>query len=337
MMNESSAVLIARAKDALRRGERTLARRLAQKAVALDRENLDGWLLLSGLSHPVASLTYAEKALKLAPNDHVVIKAFEWASRRLSLETNIDQDQTQAIYYPIPSVNQIPPMPVVETHKPVWLWTFAILILISIVFLGMEYVPSGCAHAEKKAAPLYQNDFAKPSLTPTVTMTPTPTQTPTLTPTSTPTNTPTATATFTPTPTATSTPYVAPTQEVVPLDDLEGHWIDIDLSEQRLYAYDGQTMVRSFLVSTGTYLHPTPVGRYSVYIKLRYTDMAGPGYYLPDVPYTMYFYSGYGIHGTYWHDNFGTPMSHGCINMVTEEAGWLYDWSFVGITVNIHN
>jgi len=123
MMNESSAALIIRAKAVLRQGDRTLARRLAQKAVALDRENVEGWLLLAGLSHPVAGLSYAEKALNLAPNDPVVIQAYEWASSRLPIETPIDQEQTQAIYYPVPSKNQLPPMPVVETHKPVWLWT----------------------------------------------------------------------------------------------------------------------------------------------------------------------------------------------------------------------
>lgn len=47
--------------------------------------------------------------------------------------------------------------------------------------------------------------------------------------------------------------------------------------------------------------------------------MTGPGYDLPNVPYTMYFYQGYGLHGTYWHNNFGTPMSHGCVNMPTPE------------------
>jgi lipoprotein-anchoring transpeptidase ErfK/SrfK len=113
-------------------------------------------------------------------------------------------------------------------------------------------------------------------------------------------------------------------------------WIDVDLSSQMLYAYEGDTIVRSFLVSTGTYLHPTVVGQFAVWTKLRYTDMSGPGYYLPDVPYTMYFYQGYGIHGTYWHDNFGTPMSHGCVNMRTEEAGWLFNWAYVGILVNVH-
>ena len=67
-----------------------------------------------------------------------------------------------------------------------------------------------------------------------------------------------------------------------------------------------------------------------------FTDMAGPGYYLPDVPYTMYFYRGYGLHGTYWHNNFGTPMSHGCVNMRTPDARWLFYWAPLGILVNIH-
>jgi lipoprotein-anchoring transpeptidase ErfK/SrfK len=65
--------------------------------------------------------------------------------------------------------------------------------------------------------------------------------------------------------------------------------------------------------------------------------MSGPGYYLPDVPYVMYFYESYGLHGTYWHNNFGTPMSHGCINFTIDDAGWLYNnWVSYGTVVNIH-
>jgi len=110
----------------------------------------------------------------------------------------------------------------------------------------------------------------------------------------------------------------------------------VDLSSQTLYAFDGDTLVNSFLVSTGTYLHPTVTGQFHVYVKLLSTLMTGPGYYLPNVPYTMYFYEGYGIHGTYWHDNFGHPMSHGCVNMRTSEAQWLFDWASVGTLVNVH-
>ena len=114
------------------------------------------------------------------------------------------------------------------------------------------------------------------------------------------------------------------------------HWIDVDLSQQRVYAYEGDTIVNSFLVSTGTWQTPTVTGRYNIWIKLRSTTMSGPGYYLTNVPFTMYFYKGYGLHGTYWHNNFGTPMSHGCVNLATPDAEWLYNFSSVGTVVNVH-
>lgn len=113
-------------------------------------------------------------------------------------------------------------------------------------------------------------------------------------------------------------------------------WIDVDLSNQMVYAYEGETVVNSFLVSTGTWLTPTVTGEYKIYVKYRSAPMSGPGYYLPDVPYIMYFYKGYGLHGTYWHSNFGTPMSHGCVNLRTNEAAWLYNWASVGTLVNVH-
>jgi len=112
-------------------------------------------------------------------------------------------------------------------------------------------------------------------------------------------------------------------------------WIYVDLSQQRVYAYEGDQVVNSFLVSTGTWLHPTVTGDFRVYVKYRLADMSGPGYYLPDVPYVMYFYDGYGLHGTYWHNNFGTPMSHGCVNLRTDDAGWLFNWASVGTPVQV--
>jgi lipoprotein-anchoring transpeptidase ErfK/SrfK len=115
--------------------------------------------------------------------------------------------------------------------------------------------------------------------------------------------------------------------------------IEIDLTNQRLYAYEGERKVFDFIVSTGKWGR-TPTGVFKIWIKLRSTKMEGGSqelgtyYYLPNVPYVMYFYNdqihkwrGYGIHGTYWHDNFGTPMSHGCINMRTEEVQQLYYWA----------
>jgi lipoprotein-anchoring transpeptidase ErfK/SrfK len=105
------------------------------------------------------------------------------------------------------------------------------------------------------------------------------------------------------------------------------------LSQQMLYAYEGDTLVRSTKVSTGTWRTPTVTGTYHIYLRYTSARMRGPGYDLPNVPYVMYFYKGYGMHGTYWHNNFGTPMSHGCVNMPTSEAEWAYYWSDYGTPV----
>ena len=114
-------------------------------------------------------------------------------------------------------------------------------------------------------------------------------------------------------------------------------WFDVDLSDQRMYAYEGDTLVRTFVVSTGTWQTPTVTGRFKVWIKLKSAPMSGPGYYLPDVPYIMYFYGDYGIHGTYWHNNFGVPMSHGCVNLSIPDAEWAYNFASVGTVVNVHD
>lgn len=109
-------------------------------------------------------------------------------------------------------------------------------------------------------------------------------------------------------------------------------WIEIDLSDQRLYAHNGDNIDYEFLVSSGKWA-PTPTGEFRIWIKLRYTLMHGGTkekhtyYYLPNVPYTQYFYNAYGLHGTYWHNNFGHPMSHGCVNLATPDAEKLFYWT----------
>lgn len=113
-------------------------------------------------------------------------------------------------------------------------------------------------------------------------------------------------------------------------------WVDVDLAAQLVRAYEGETLVNTFVVSTGTSRTPTVTGQFNIWIKLRTDDMSGPGYYLRDVPYVMYFYKGYGLHGTYWHNNFGTPMSHGCVNLTIEDSEWLYNFAEVGTLVNVH-
>jgi len=77
-------------------------------------------------------------------------------------------------------------------------------------------------------------------------------------------------------------------------------------------------------------------GAYKIYSMHPTYTMIGPGYNLPDVPYAMFFHKGYSIHGTYWHSNFGTPMSHGCVNMHTNDAAWVYGQAGIGTYVFVH-
>jgi LysM repeat protein len=114
-----------------------------------------------------------------------------------------------------------------------------------------------------------------------------------------------------------------------------GKQVVVDLSDQRLFAYDNGVLVRAVTVSTGLPGTPTVLGDYNVYVKYPAQTMSGPGYYLPDVPDVMYFYQGYALHGTYWHNNFGQPMSHGCVNMPTEESDWFFN-NFVDVGTPIH-
>ena len=120
-----------------------------------------------------------------------------------------------------------------------------------------------------------------------------------------------------------------------------GKWIDVNIGSQTITAYEGSTPVKSSLVSTGIAVHPTIVGRFAIYAKYTAIRMTGgtPGvdyYNLPNVPWTMFFYRGFAVHGTYWHHNFGTPMSHGCVNLSIPDAAWLYSFASVGTLVNVH-
>ncbi len=110
-------------------------------------------------------------------------------------------------------------------------------------------------------------------------------------------------------------------------------WIDVDLSAQRVTAYEGLTAVRTFIISSGLPRTPTVTGVFRIQSKVTAQLMEGGSredgdyYYLPNVPWVQFFYQGYSFHGAYWHDQFGRPMSHGCINMRTEDAKWLFDWT----------
>lgn len=127
----------------------------------------------------------------------------------------------------------------------------------------------------------------------------------------------------------------APSANPAPPTITTGKQIVVKLAAQRVFAYENGQLLREFVVSTGLPATPTVTGDYAIYVKYDSQTMAGPDYYLPGVPWVMYFYRGYGFHGTYWHNNFGQPMSHGCVNMRTAEAEWLYMWAPIGTPVHV--
>jgi lipoprotein-anchoring transpeptidase ErfK/SrfK len=192
---------------------------------------------------------------------------------------------------------------------------------------GASVLPASVATPEPPVPTQRPTDL--PTVVPTETLLPTPE----------PTETPASLAMEIIPPTPTSAyvpPTYSPPRQVYASSGNGARWIDVDLTHQRVYAYEGDVVVNSFVVSTGTWRTPTVTGKYKVYVKYRSANMSGPGYFLPDVPYIMYFHKGYGLHGTYWHNNFGTPMSHGCVNLSIPDAEWLYNWASVGTVVNVH-
>jgi len=310
------------AREALSRGDIPEARRFARLAVKRDPHSEKGWLTLAAVSEPRAGLAYAARALEINPKSEPAKKAIRWLVRRLT--TGERKAALREARIPDDLLPRITPLEVLAQRR----------ILPSRVFISSILLAAGVgiwlggAPASALQPQTYQQPLAKATMTPT------------------PTNTPTATPTATATPTSTPTPTVTPTPKVsylstynIPQDELanEGRWVDVDLSAQTVTAFDGDTLVKSFIVSTGTSAHPTVTGQFRVYTQLSSTAMAGPGYYLPGVPFTQYFYKGYALHGTYWHDNFGVPMSHGCVNLRTPDAEWLFDFASIGTLVNVHN
>lgn len=135
-------------------------------------------------------------------------------------------------------------------------------------------------------------------------------------------------------------PAPLPVPSAAPVTPSAGKWMDVNIGKQTITAYQGNTPLKSVLVSTGVSWHPTPAGRFAVYTKITSQTMSGgvgaDSYYLPGVPWVMFFTGAYAIHGTYWHRNFGTPMSHGCVNLTIEDAKWFFDWAEVGTPVISH-
>lgn len=118
-------------------------------------------------------------------------------------------------------------------------------------------------------------------------------------------------------------------------------WVEVDLSDKKLYAWEGNRKVYEFLISTGRPGYETPTGEFRVWRKVRSQRYKGgipgtSGYYnLPNVPYSLFFggngldnWKGYALHGAYWHNDFGIKnRSSGCVNLRPVDAGKLYLWA----------
>ncbi len=122
---------------------------------------------------------------------------------------------------------------------------------------------------------------------------------------------------------------------VTPIARPEGidteRWIAINLYEEVVIAYEGDTPVFATLTATGLPRWPTLEGLFHIYFRRPRHDMSWgtPGndfYYLEEVPWTMFFDEGRALHGAYWHDGFGFRRSHGCVNLSITDAYWLYHW-----------
>ena len=107
-------------------------------------------------------------------------------------------------------------------------------------------------------------------------------------------------------------------------------WIDIDLAEQVLVAYEGTRPVFATLISSGQRKR-TPTGTFRIWIKFAETEMTGVvkgrSYQVADVPWTMFFHGGFALHAAYWHDKFGNRASSGCVNLAPADARLLYRWT----------
>ncbi|MDO9547183.1 MAG: L,D-transpeptidase [Pelolinea sp.] len=318
--HEKALLSLDKARTALHDHDVETAREHALIAIKQEADLEEAWLILSSISDPKDSIEYLNRALEINPQSQKARKGMRWAVNRLR------KDQQEAV-----NQKKLPPKNNKEQGKFSNRW--AISLFLSITAIGSVLIfwfglPTLQAQASVQKEPRPEDALPKPTLTPTVT--PTPTQTPTPTPTLTPTPTATADTDF-------SSYYYHSWDIPEEVSGSNDFWIEIDLGAQMLYAYRGSQILGSFYISSGTSSHPTVTGTYKIYAKHPTYTMIGPGYNLPDVPYSMFFYKGYSIHGTYWHSNFGTPMSHGCVNMNTNDAAWVYNQSTIGTYVFVHN
>ena len=309
-------------RSAAERRDWATARRYFEQVLRADPSNEEALLWRGGLAQdPRESLTYLRQALALHPDSARARAGLEWAQARLHRKMGQGERVSTA---PAPALRET-----TAPSRPLSRRLGRGLLL----FVALMSVAAAAFVLTGNGEQLRSIVFSA-TATPTATLTSTPTATATATATPTRTNTPTATHTPTATPTATATPspsptfVPSPTAIAPPPAPASGEkWIDVDVSTQTLVAYEGEVEVLRTIVSTGAPQTPTVIGRFRIFHKLLSQTMRGIDYEQPNVPYVMYFYGAYSLHGTYWHNDFGQARSHGCVNLRIADAKWLFEWT----------
>ncbi len=366
-MRDTNADLLHQAKQAIKAKQKLPARRLLQQAILADPRDHRAWAWMAALAPSAnAGMDYIRQAEKLAPDDPFVQKVKGW------LDKQIRPAATAAPAVP-PEPSAEPESvaaPVRRSWQTAVIWGSIVTLIVILVGMGSVALWGWLSQPDMAAAetavlrqPIETDPSTNlPAARPPAAATPPssrpePTNEaigvpakniaanhnqknsprPTWTPTPIPTNTPLPTPT--PVPTFISPNNSKPTSRPFGVGANE-RWVDVDLTRQTFTAYEGDIPVMTTLISSGLPQYPTVTGQFRVWLRYESQTMDGRrlgyDYYLEDVPYVMYFYQDYALHGTYWHNNFGTPMSHGCVNMRIEDAEWLFNWSQLGTVVNVH-
>jgi lipoprotein-anchoring transpeptidase ErfK/SrfK len=315
-----SLALLTQGKMLAKQGACTQARARFARVLAQCPDHVESLLWLAGLSpDPRQTIRHLNHVLEVSPGHPKAIAGLKWARRRLQSEHARRRLQSEhARQEPVPVQQGMPLLDKLLLSGILLMSLAACVILAAMAWGAPEAVRA--AYMATPTTTLAQTLTATATFTPLPTHTPAPTETPTAI----------ATPTLLP-PTATATRVVAGEPGIT--TPLGTKRIELDLSDQVLTAYEGETAVYDALVSTGVPSMPTPLGAYKIFRKVRSQVMSGPGYYLPNVEFVSYFFRGYAIHGTYWHSNFGHPMSHGCVNMTNKDAQWVYSWAPKGTQV----
>jgi lipoprotein-anchoring transpeptidase ErfK/SrfK len=359
---------------ALKSGDKILARHWAGLAASINSESEEAWLLMAATACPQASVGYLKRALEINPESLRARKGMAWAQKRVEALKQTADTSPQKVQKigpkPIPSAVMVTktvsvlPKAVsknrfLNTHNFIYLFIVAFIAIISLSLWSWNtsavqalFTDQRNSGPEANNPAWAQANIIKPTMTVAATETAIPTITPTVIPsqTSEPTATETAIQSPTPLPTDTLPSGTAiPQESGIPVNqndtspNTSGKWILVDISEQHMYVYEGNTLVYSFIASTGMN-NATRTGTFAVQSKIPNAYGSTWNIWMPD--WLGIYWSGgleNGIHALpilpngaiLWEGYLGTPISYGCVVLSTYDAQVLYNWAEIGTPVII--